>query len=547
MSKLQQVMLSLFFLFMIYAVPVTQALVEVRRGETIQFFDAIEDTFLTPVRSGKEVAALFGELRQTLLDIGTKLEKVRNTEPQEFWVSTDIESRAEEALYNVADIRKSVLAVNRHRTGDSTRQRILLLDSLSAKVEDYYDNISAQGSIGELLTEHKGITGYLSLAQKRFPKPGILSYPVLATKIFFVYTIFNREYLRKYEGELEETSVFANSLRPPMQFLRYTFLHDLGEKALEGKNGWLFYKPGVQYLMRPYILEKRASVVDPEDDAIRENAVDTIVAFQKELAKRNIELLVVIVPGKASVYPDMLSEKLGPEDACTMSHTQRILASLRDKGVSVVDLFPVFREARKDDEKYGDSLYMARDTHWKNRGPRLAAGAVAEQIRKYAWFGSLAEKQVEYVTEEITVDRYGDVGAMSALPEVIVHDLHMSFEVEPTVCNQVYRIRRDEEGGVVSKTLYKDDFRNAGILVIGDSFSRMFQTDEPRSAGWISHLAKELSQPLASIVSDGGASTLVREKLARKKNVLRGKKLVVWEFVERDLRYGAEGWKDIRL
>ena len=25
------------------------------------------------------------------------------------------------------------------------------------------------------------------------------------------------------------------------------------------------------------------------------------------------------------------------------------------------------------------------------------------------------------------------------------------------------------------------------------------------------------------------------------------KKLVIWEFVERDLRFGAEGWKDVGL
>jgi hypothetical protein len=83
--------------------------------------------------------------------------------------------------------------------------------------------------------------------------------------------------------------------------------------------------------------------------------------------------------------------------------------------------------------------------------------------------------------------------------------------------------------------------------VLGDSFSRIYQTDEPRSAGWISHLAKELGQPLASIVNDGGASTLVRKTLERKSSVLRGKKLVIWEIVERDFRYGADGWKNVKL
>ena len=40
---------------------------------------------------------------------------------------------------------------------------------------------------------------------------------------------------------------------------------------------------------------------------------------------------------------------------------------------------------------------------------------------------------------------------------------------------------------------------------------------------------------------------LVREKLARKAGVLKGKNLLIWEFVERDLRFGAEGWKTIEF
>jgi hypothetical protein len=96
-------------------------------------------------------------------------------------------------------------------------------------------------------------------------------------------------------------------------------------------------------------------------------------------------------------------------------------------------------------------------------------------------------------------------------------------------------------------TPFKDDFRKAKILILGDSFSRIYQTDSPVNAGWIAHFAKEMGRPVASIVSDGGASTLVREKLARKAGVLKGKKLLIWEFVERDLRFGAEGWKEVNF
>jgi hypothetical protein len=83
--------------------------------------------------------------------------------------------------------------------------------------------------------------------------------------------------------------------------------------------------------------------------------------------------------------------------------------------------------------------------------------------------------------------------------------------------------------------------------VLGDSFLRIYERDEPGSAGFIAHLARELSQPLASIVNDGGASTLVRQELSRKSGLLEGKSLVIWEFVERDIRFGMEGWQGVPL
>jgi hypothetical protein len=49
------------------------------------------------------------------------------------------------------------------------------------------------------------------------------------------------------------------------------------------------------------------------------------------------------------------------------------------------------------------------------------------------------------------------------------------------------------------------------------------------------------------VVNDGGASTLARRSLARRIGLLKGKKLVVWEIVERDFRFGDDGWKDVAL
>lgn len=134
-------------------------------------------------------------------------------------------------------------------------------------------------------------------------------------------------------------------------------------------------------------------------------------------------------------------------------------------------------------------------------------------------------ESIEYDVQDSAADRMGDIGEMSGLNKFNV------FKSQKVM------------GHVVVP--FKDDFRNAKILILGDSFSRIYQTDSPVNAGWIAHFAKDMKRPVASIVSDGGASTLVREKLARRAGVLKGKKLLIWEFVERDLRFGAEGWKTV--
>jgi hypothetical protein len=39
----------------------------------------------------------------------------------------------------------------------------------------------------------------------------------------------------------------------------------------------------------------------------------------------------------------------------------------------------------------------------------------------------------------------------------------------------------------------------------------------------------------------------VRQELARRPQLLNGKTVVIWEFVERDIRFGTEGWKAVPL
>lgn len=192
-----------------------------------------------------------------------------------------------------------------------------------------------------------------------------------------------------------------------------------------------------------------------------------------------------------------------------------------------MDLFRLYRSDAVTPEK---PAYLKQDSHWSPTGMELAAHAVADHILARGWLGPGA---VGYGSRSVEVKRLGDVVRMTRSPTI-----EASIPPESITCNQIVR-----DG---SADLYHDD-PGSEVLVLGDSFLRIYERDEPGQAGFVAHLAQALRRPMASIVHDGGASTLVRQELFRRPQLLARTKVVVWEFVERDLRLGTEGWKHVPL
>jgi hypothetical protein len=331
-----------------------------------------------------------------------------------------------------------------------------------------------------------------------------------------------RANLRAFETDLQDNCWLGRELRPYVQFAQFMTLGQLGDKAVAGRDGWLFYKPAVQYLVEPWSLDSAGEQGD---------VVSAVVSFRDQLAKRGIHLLVMAAPNKASVYPDMLARQARGKDEPVNSKTIEVMRRLRTAGVEVVDLFSLFREARAASPPDGGTkYYLTQDSHWSPDGVRLAAKAVARRLIDLGW---VEKGQNAYTLKPVTVERYGDVLRMVRVPQI-----EKRFEPEKIDCTQVIDSATNE--------LYHDD-PNSEVLVLGDSFLRIYRQDEPGSAGFVEHLACELGFPLAAIVNDGGASTLVRQQLSRNPKLLANKKVVVWEFVERDIRFGTEGWQIVPL
>jgi hypothetical protein len=327
--------------------------------------------------------------------------------------------------------------------------------------------------------------------------------------------------LRGYERTMESANWAARVCRPWIQYAHFAWLKDGGEKAVIANGGWFFYKPGLNYMLTRFDKTKTATN-DP---------VAAIVDFRDQLAAQGIKLVVMPVPNKDSIYPDRLTSRVDAGRSVLAPRTQDLREKLRAANVEVIDLFKVFGEARQHpDANVQTPLYLAQDTHWSPVGVDLAAKAVASRLIELGW---ILPGQVDYSERRAPVGRLGDVLHMLQSPRI-----ESRVPPENVPCVQV--VRRD------NGELYKDA-ADAQILVLGDSFMRIYQQDEPRSAGFIAHLAKELKQPMMALVNDGGGSTLVREELRMRPAFLQKRKVVLWEFVERDIGLGIEGWKQVPL
>ncbi len=267
----------------------------------------------------------------------------------------------------------------------------------------------------------------------------------------------------------------------------------------------------------------------PSPNADHDDPVAAICDYRDQLAARGIRLVVMPAPNKESIYPERLTRRADALSLAVGPTTHSVLQRLQAAGVEVVDLFELYGEVKRDaaDEP---GLYLARDSHWSPAGVDVAARAVAERLLDLGW---VRRGNTRYSTRSTPTARVGDLLRMLDVPGITTR-----FAPETVNTRQVVDASTGE--------LYRDD-PMAEVLVLGDSFLRIYERDEPGAAGFVAQLARELEQPVTSIVNDGGASTLVRQELHRRPALMTNKKVMVWEFVERDIRLGLEGWQRVPL
>lgn len=349
----------------------------------------------------------------------------------------------------------------------------------------------------------------------------------------------NRALLREialFEDELEDDSLLGKAVRPLMQ----TLLDRLGvgnEQAYVGQDGWLFYRPGIDYLtgsgfLDKRVLARRAASSDEWRPAPQPDPRKVLVEFHHALARRGIALVVMPTPIKPMIHPEMFSVRMDPAGLPQNSSYGQLVSDLKEQGLAVFDVSAALVEAKMTT---GRHQYLATDTHWRPGAMELSARLLAGFLTHNNLLSQ--STPAKYTSMEIVAKNTGDIAAMLQLP------LKRSPYAEETV---LLRQVLDADQG-----LWRPD-QDAEVLVLGDSFSNIYSLETMgwgESAGFVEQLAFELGRPVDRITrnDDGAYATreILARELARGRDRLAGKRVVVYQFAVRELAVGD--WKLLDL
>ena len=149
-------------------------------------------------------------------------------------------------------------------------------------------------------------------------------------------------------------------------------------EALVGKDGWLEYTGyGNSDDFQHFPILPVGGIQDIQSN---------LKLLYDKLRERNITLVVVIAPNKATIYPDKLPNQI--QKFSPQSELDQLVNYMQQNGPPVlVDLRPALREARQKQD-----VYYKTDTHWNSYGAFVAYTEIMKALS--GTYPALAPKKI---------------------------------------------------------------------------------------------------------------------------------------------------------
>lgn len=319
--------------------------------------------------------------------------------------------------------------------------------------------------------------------------------------------------IEQYEDTLEEESVLTDWLLPSVQTILTRVFFIGNEQVYLGRDGWLFYRADVD------------SLISTDRRKTASTALAAIIDFNRQLAARDITLIVVPTPVKPTIHPEKFSARYSnPNAPIHNPNYPAFIKALASEGVPVYDpSLLLFAAARQE------ARYLKTDTHWKPE----AMERVAERLAAFVIAQVELSADLSFVYTKTTEDtvNIGDIAKMLKLPTG-----QKLFPQE--------RVTRR----VVKTAIDRQSARNSEILFLGDSFSNIYSLAGMGwgdSAGFVEHLSAALARPIDKIVINAGGVDATRralvQEISRGNDRLAGKRVLIYQFATRELFSGD--WK----
>jgi alginate O-acetyltransferase complex protein AlgJ len=308
-------------------------------------------------------------------------------------------------------------------------------------------------------------------------------------------------------------------------------LETSGTKVLQGKDGWLFFSGELRSISVGQFWGEAAVKVSRASRAQAMDPLPAILEFNTQCQEAGAELLLVPVPAKAVIYADKLVDGLEKTGEGVLPrvdlHHQAFYKILREHGINVLDMTDLFLRERQG----GKELYCRDDTHWSSYACLLTAKAIHAEVAGREWLKNHNPTESDIVSIErplaIKGDLWGYLTGVDAREEIL----------------PMFYVGKSRGKDAIPTPLQPD--RQSPVILMGDSHTLVFNAGgdlHAQGAGLADHLAQQFGFMVDLVGVRGAGTTVPRVDLARRKDNLKDKKLVIWCFSARQFTESVNGW-----
>jgi alginate O-acetyltransferase complex protein AlgJ len=328
----------------------------------------------------------------------------------------------------------------------------------------------------------------------------------------------SRNAFRSLEQAVETGSLVKNWVQPRVQTFLTGRLGVGNRKVVIGRDGWLFYRPGVDYVIGPGFLGPLQHEIVPR------NAPDprpAIRAFHAACSAAGVRLVLMPIPDKVMIHPEKLSGTKWAGDPPDNPDYAGLI-----EGLDGVDVYRPLQELSRVAED--GPAFLREDTHWTPAAMEAVAHGLAAHL-DHGMPGMKRATKPVWRREEKDVARVGDL--VDSLKLTTPQDVFAPEHVT------IRRVVRDSNGEPWRPS------EDAKVLLLGDSFTNVYTLTTMGwgdAAGLAPQLSWELGRDVDVIAVNGGGASGAMRALGQRDDPLAGKRVVVWQFAARDL--AAESW-----